>query len=164
MCLIRPLTAEADLEEVVALYTAAPDYWELAEGKTPGPDKAAAFFTDGPPGCDPAEAERLGLYEAERLTGLAELSFGFPAPGDAYLGFMMLGPWARGRGLGRRFLRDVENRARARRCPALYLAVLEANPRARAFWEREGFAATGVSGSYPAGGRTHHLHRLAKPL
>ncbi|SIN82856.1 GNAT family N-acetyltransferase [Vannielia litorea] len=161
---IRPLTPERDLAAITAFYAEAPDYFVMADGQPPGAAKARAFFTDGPPGCDPAAAHRLGLFLDGRLSGLAELSFGFPQPGDAYLGLLLLGPWARGAGLGRIFLADIEARARAASSPALTLAVLEANPRGRAFWEREGFTATGHTGSYTAGDTTHHLTRMSKPL
>ena len=97
-----------------------------------------------------------------RLSGVAELSYGFPEPTDAYLGLMMLGPWAQGAGHGKAFLAEAERLARTRNAPRLYLAVLEANPRARAFWEREGFAPTGLSGSNADTG--HRLHRLVKAL
>ncbi len=154
---IRTLTAETDLPAVARFYAEAPDYWLLAEGAHPGPDKAAAFFSDEPPGCDPAASHRLGLFIGSRLSGVAQLSFGFPSPGDAYLGLMILGPWARGRGLGRRLLAEIERRAGG---GPLYLGVLEVNPRGRAFWEREGFGATGVSRITEEG---RLIHRLRKP-
>jgi GNAT superfamily N-acetyltransferase len=189
---IRPLDP-AEVPLVAAFYRAAPDYWLLAEGRIDPDRQAAEFFSDCPPGCDPATSERLGLFLADapaqgpglpgasppprgegrgvggpgpgpegRLSGVAELSFGFPQAGDAYLGLMLLGPWAQGRGLGRALLAEVEARARARGAPRLYLAVLEANPRGRAFWAREGFTATGRTGTDAATG--HVLHRLVKPL
>lgn len=157
----RDLHATADLPALSAFYRAAPDYWVLAEGRCDPEAKAAAFFTDAPPGCDPAASQRLALFLGGRLSGVAELSFGFPQPGDAYLGLMILGPWARGAGHGRLLLAEVERRARARGAPALFLAVLERNPRGRAFWEREGFRPTGVSRIDGVGGR---IDRLVKPL
>ena len=188
---IRDLGAtEAPL--VARFYAEAPDYWLLAEGKCDPDRQAREFFTDAPPGCDPSASCRLGLFlSAEdataddfaraavplpavakkgkggiakplRLSGVAELSFGFPEANDAYMGLMLLGPWAQGAGHGKAFLAQVETLARARRAPRLYLAVLEANPRGRAFWEREGFRATGRSGTDPATG--HILHRLVKDL
>ena len=141
--MIRPLDPGTDLERVEAFYAAAPDYWLLAEGAMDGPEKAREFFTDCPPGCDPAASHRLGLFLGDRLSGLAELSFGFPRAEDAYLGLMILGPWAQGGGHGAGFLAHVEALARQAGCPCLYLGVLDRNPRGRAFWEREGFQPTG---------------------
>lgn len=159
--LIRALDpAEAPL--IAALYRAAPDYWLLAEGAVDPDRQAAEFFTDGPPGCDPGQSHHLGLFLNGRLSGVAEVSYGFPEPQDAYLGLMLLAPWAQGAGHGRAFLAHAEALARSRSAPRLYLAVLEANPRGRAFWEREGFRPTGLSRKDPDTG--HILHRLVKAL
>ena len=42
--------------------------------------QAQDFFTDAPPNCDPAQSDRLGLFVNQRLSGVAELSYGFPEP------------------------------------------------------------------------------------
>lgn len=160
--LIRPLDPSADLPLVEEFYTRAADYWLLADRRAPDRQKAQEFFTDCPPNCDPAASHRLGLFVDGALMGLAELSFGWPAAGDAYLGLQILAPEARGRGLGRVLLAEVEALARTAGSPWLYLAVLEANPKGRAFWEREGFEATGVSRDDADTG--HRIHRLAKRL
>ena len=162
--LIRTLDPASDLDRIVAFYSEAPDYWIFAEGAVPGPEKAAAFFTDGPPGSSPEDSHRLGLFLEGRLSGLAELSFGFPEAGDAYLGLMILGPWAQRVGHGATFLAHVEELARLAGASRLYLAVIEANSRGRAFWEREGFGPTGVSRVDMSGGRNHVLYRFVKSL
>lgn len=162
--LIRTLDPNADLARVVTFYRQTQDYWLLAEGRPPDAQKAADFFTDGPPGCDPARSFRLGLFLDGELEGLAELSFGFPQAGDAYLGLMLLSHAARGRGLGRRLLEHVETLARAAASDGLYLGVLESNPRGRAFWEREGFQETGLSRASEDGELRHVTHRLVKDL
>lgn len=159
--LIRRLDpSEAPL--VAALYREAPDYWLLAEGSVNPDRQAAEFFTDGPPGCDPTLSHHLGLFVNGRLSGVAEVSYGFPEPQDAYLGLMLIGPWAQGAGHGRSLLAHVETLARNRNAARLYLAVLDANPRGRAFWQREGFSPTGLSRKDPDTG--HILHRLVKNL
>lgn len=159
---IRPLDPITDLALVETLYVEAPDYWLFAEGAAPGPAKAAEFFTDGPPGCDPARSYRLGLFEDNQLSGLAELSFGYPMPQDAYLGLMLLAPRVQNKGYGKAFLAHVEHLARAAGAPQLYLAVLEKNTRGHAFWSREGFTATGISRFDAESG--HTIHRLIKAL
>lgn len=159
--MIRTLHPVTDLPAVAAFLDEAADYWLLAEGAAPGPTAAADFFTDAPPGCDPARSQHLGLFHESRLSGLAELSFGFPAAGDAYLGLLILTPRLRGQGLGRSLLTEVETRARNAGAGALYLAVLDANPRGAAFWAREGFTRTGVSREDEHG---HTIRRLMKPL
>ena len=160
--LIRALDPVADLDAVEGLYARAADYWILADRRAPDRQKACDFFTDTPPGCDPLRSHRLGVFGDDGLMGVAELSFGFPAAGDAYLGLQILAPEARGRGIGPALLAEVEARARAAGAGVLYLAVLAENPRGRAFWLREGFRDTGVSRYDDETG--HVLHRLSKGL
>ncbi|MFC3088358.1 GNAT family N-acetyltransferase [Tabrizicola soli] len=152
----------ADTDLVAQFYREAPDYWLLAEGALDPDRQAREFFTDAPPGCDPAQSHRLGLFLDDRLSGVAELSHGFPDPGDAYLGLMILGPWAQGAGHGRRLLAHAEGLARGRGARRLYLAVLDANPRGRAFWLREGLRPTGIRRQDAVTG--HGLERLVKDL
>jgi GNAT superfamily N-acetyltransferase len=147
---------------VAQFYREAPDYWLLAEGRCDPEAKAQDFFTDAPPNCDPTTSDRLGLFVNQRLSGVAEVSYGFPDPNDAYLGLMMLGPWAQGAGHGRSFLTHAETLARKRHAARLYLAVLDVNPRGRAFWEREGFKPTGKRGQDKITG--HWVERMVKPL
>lgn len=163
MLLIRPLSPAIDRPTLRAFYGEASDYWLLADRRPPGEAKVTEFFADAPPGCDPAASHRLGLFPAgARMGGVAILSFGFPAYGDAYIDLLLLAPYLRGQGHGAEVLRALEDRARAGGARALYLAVLSANPRGWAFWEREGFRATGHSGIEAETG--YQLHRLGKSL
>ncbi len=106
---------------VAQFYREAPDYWLLAEGRCDPPHQAQEFFTDAPPNCDPSTSDRLGLFLNQRLSGVAEVSYGFPEPNDAYLGLMMIGPWAQGKGHGRSFLAHAVALARKRHAPRLTL-------------------------------------------
>lgn len=162
--MIRRLHAETDLPAIAAFYADAADYWLMAEGQLDPAQKAADFFTDTPPGCNAAQSHRLGFFAENTLTGLAEVSFGFPNPKDAYLGLMIFAPRFRDRGFGQIFLAHIETAARSAGAPNLYLAVLEKNLRGAAFWARMGFHPTGVSGTSTTPYVTHRLHRLVKPL
>jgi GNAT superfamily N-acetyltransferase len=160
--MIRALDPHHDRAAVAALLTRAQDYYHLWKGYAPGPAEVDEVFSSTPPGCDPAASQRLGLFHDDQLTGVAELSFGFPGPADAYLGLMILSPEARGTGHGKTFLAEIEHRARAAQASLLCLAVLQANPRGAAFWARMGFAPAGVTRHDAETG--HTIHRLAKPL
>ena len=159
--MIRALHPQDDRAAVALLLTQAQDYYHLWLGHAPGPAEVDDVFTGTPPGCDPAASQRLGLWRHGALQGVAELSFGFPGPQDAYLGLMILAPQARGQGHGAAFLAHLEALARAR-STQLFLAVLDANPRGAAFWARNGFSPTGVSRQDADTG--HSLHRLVKLL
>lgn len=159
---IRPLDPVTDRPAVAALLTEAQDYCHLWLGHAPDASQVDKVYTAGPPGCDAAQSFRLGLWLDATLSGVAELSFGYPGAQDAYLGLMILAPRARGQGQGAAFYAHVENLARQRGCPRIFLAVLEANPRGRAFWEAQGFAPTGVSRDDAETG--HRIHRRVKVL
>lgn len=162
--LIRRLDPVTDRARVDAFFHEAADYIRVERGADPGPGVTEEFFTDAPPGCDPAHSLREGLFDGARLIALAETAFGYPEPDDAYLGLMIVTPSARGTGAGPLFLRHIEAEARARRCKALLLAVLEANPRGRAFWERAGFATLLTDRPVTIGQKTQMARRMGKAL
>lgn len=159
-----PARSAGRSRRVEAFFREAADYIRLERGDDPGPEVTDEFFADAPPGCDPAQSLRLGLFDGGQLIAVAETGFGYPEPDDAYLGLMIVVPAARGTGTGQRFLRHIEAAARARGARALCLAVLDANPRGRAFWEREGFRVTLPDRTVTRGARTQTAHRMGKPL
>ena len=77
---------------------------------------------------------------------------------------MMIDPSARGTGAGACLLRHLEAEARARGMVTLYCAVLDANPKGRAFWEREGFTLALPNRPVTLGQKTQIAHRLGKAL
>ncbi len=162
--LIRRLDAATDRAIVAALFAAAADYILTERGTPPDPRVTDAFFTDCPPGTDPAASHRAGLFDDSGLIGLADLAFGYPEADAAFLGLMILAPEARGRGYGRRFLADLEATARARGCRRIFLAVLEANPRGRAFWEATGFSTDLTNRPVTLGRTTQMARRMVKTL
>ncbi len=162
--MIRTLDPRQDAEALLGLYRRAADYLDLESGRVPEASLVDEFFQDAPPGSDPSRSLKLGLWENGELQGAADLAFDYPEPLDAYLGLMLLARDARGRGLGRRFLAHVEEAARARGATRLLLAVLDANPRGRAFWEGQGFGRPKAFPPVALGSRTHVRIRLEKPL
>jgi GNAT superfamily N-acetyltransferase len=161
---IRPLDPVTDRALVAALLDQCADYIRLERDTDPGPEVVTEFFTDVPPGCDPDQSLRLGLFDAGTLIAIAEMAFGYPDPHSAYIGFLVVADVARGKGAGRHFLQHLETQARQRGANALALAVLEANPRGRAFWEREGFTLALAGRSVTLGTKTQTAHRLGKRL
>lgn len=162
--MIRDLD-RADLPALTRLFEAASDYVTLETGQTGGAAQAQAVFDEAPPpGVDPAQSLHLGVFDGDRLLGKVDAAFGYPLPADAYIGLMVFDPAARGLGLGARLLREVERRARLRGATRLLVATLEANPRGRAFWRREGFQAEATFPDRDYGLRRHDVLRMVKPL
>ncbi len=98
MTVIRPLSPETDRAAVRALYDRAADYIDLETGLVPDDALVEEFFTDAPPGGDPAAGLKLGLFSGPRLDAIADLAFGWPEPDDAYLGLLLIAADRRGRG------------------------------------------------------------------
>lgn len=107
--LIRAVDALEDLGAIEALCAEAVDFWVMTDRKPSDRAKAAAFFTDCLPGCDPALSQRLGFFQQDRLVGVAELAFGFPNPEDACFELRLLFPSARMCGFGRESFAHLES-------------------------------------------------------
>lgn len=161
--LIRHLDPQSDRDRVDAFFCASADYIRLERDEDPSPLVTEEFFCDAPPGCDPTTSLRLGLFDPH-LLAIAEMAFGYPTATDAYLGLLIVAPTARGSGSGTRLLRHIEHEARQHGKQNLYLGVLDANPRARAFWEREGFTLARANCAITLGKKTQIAHRMGKPL
>lgn len=161
---IRPLDAASDRAAVLDLFRRSADYVRLERDEEPGEAVVEEFFTDAVPGSHAAAQLKLGLWSEGRLLGLADLGFGYPEAADAYLGLLQIDAAERGRGLGRLLLRHVEAAARAAGARRLFIAVLHANPRGRAFWAREGFAVETETRTVTLGAKTQAAARMVKPL
>lgn len=160
---IRPLDPQTDRAAVEGFFQEVADYIRLERGAGPDASVTDDYFSDAPPGIDPATSLHLGLFDGG-MTGIAELSFGYPSAKDAYLGLLIIAPATRGSGAGAFFLRHLEREARGRGASHIYLGVLDANPRGRAFWEREGFTLALANRQVTIGGKTQLAHRLGKRL
>lgn len=91
---------------------------------------------------------------------------GVPAEDDdgaAELISMWVSPAARGRGIGDRLVRAVEDWARQAGAGVLRLAVSDGNENAMALYRRRGFADTGEPGD-PMPDGAHREHIMAKAL
>jgi GNAT superfamily N-acetyltransferase len=162
--MIRALDPVADRAAVWAFWDSARDFSELERGLTDHDRQTDGFFDDAPPGADPAKGMRLGLYQEDRLVGISSVDFGFPEPNDGYIGLLAFAEDVRGGGLGSRLLAHIEAEARARGAVRLYVGVLIANTRGRAFWEREGFVVALPPREITIGAKTQLAQRLVKEL
>lgn len=146
---------------LAAFFDLAADYVKLETGKPPDGTTVAGFFDDLPPNGSPDRAVHLAVFEGDRIIGVLAMSFGYPEEQDAYIGYLVLAQAARGYGRGAAALAHATEIARKRGVTRQLVAVLDANPKARAFWEREGFTH---EQSFPDTGDGHIRHRLTRPI
>lgn len=161
---LRKLDPAKDAVLVARLFLQSADFVRLTEGVDPGPPQVAGFFKGVPPGCDISLSVKVGLFEGATLLGIADMAFGYPEAGDGYIGLMLFAPEARGKGFGRALLALLEEEARARHAPRLYVGVVQANAPGRAFWLREGFLPVKTLGPLKVGARSHLVDRMVKTL
>lgn len=164
MTLIRELDPVADAAAVRHLFDRAADYLDLETGEGPSDALVADFFAPAPFAASPADTLKTGLFSGGRLDAIADLAFGFPRQKDAFIGLLLIAADRRSHGLGHLFVDHIADVARARLAPCLFVAVLEANPRARAFWEREGFVPVLTLPPAQMGQRVHIRHRMERRL
>ena len=136
---MKDLQQGVDDRSVIDLMLRAADYSVLDKGHAPVVADVAAFFASCVPGGDLAEAVKLGFWQEGGVLGFIDMSFGYPNPKDAYIGLLMLDEAVRGGGIGPQLLAEATRRAQAKGATRQLVAVLDANPRGRAFWQREGF-------------------------
>jgi ribosomal protein S18 acetylase RimI-like enzyme len=136
---------ETRVPELQALHDESRDYLELVTGEPPGPDEAARLLREVPPGKGAEDKFVIGLFDAPgHLVGVLDVIRGYPRQHEWYLGLLLFGPSSRGRGLGERVYRRLEEWVRAEGGTAIHLIVQEQNPRALDFWKRMGFEVRGM--------------------
>ncbi len=131
-------------DEVQAFYAECRDYVELVTGAPPGPDEARELLTALPPGKTSEDKFAIGFFDAPgHLVGLLDVIRDYPQAREWYLGLLLFGPSSRGKRLGERVVRRLEEWVRAEGGTAIHLIVTEENPGAIRFWRRMGFEVRG---------------------
>ena len=86
------------------------------------------------------DGTQLIAVSEQGVVGVAELLAGFPSPNEWYIGLLLLRPNARSAGAGTIVWEDLRTMLKIEGATAVRLIVQKQNPRARRFWERQGFA------------------------
>jgi RimJ/RimL family protein N-acetyltransferase len=136
---------ETRARELQAFYDRCRDYFELATGQPPRPDDAADLLRSVPRGKTHEDKFVIGLFDAPgHIIGVLDVIRDFPRERDWYLGLLLFEPTLRGKKLGERVHRRLEDWILAQGGTAIHLIVEEVNPGALRFWERMGFVVQGM--------------------
>ncbi len=150
--------------ELQEFYGQCRDYFELETGEPPGPDEARSLLTSLPRGKGHEDKFVIGLFDAPgHMVGVLDVIRDYPVRGDWYLGLLLFGPSSRGRRLGERVYRRLEDWVRAERGKAIHIIVQEQNPGAQRFWKRMGFEERGM-GKQMRKGRERVFLRMTREL
>ena len=155
---------EARIPELCVFYDQCSDYVELVTGAPPGPNDAEELVRSLPRGKTADDKFVVGLFDAPgHIIGVLDIIRDFPAVKEWYFGLLLLGPSSRGRGLGERVYRRLEEWVRAEGGRAIHLIVHEQNPGALRFWKRMGFEERGF-GKQILKHRTNVYIRMTREL
>ncbi len=147
----------ADANRVMDLFRRAGDYARLESGRDPDLDYLRENF-DGPPSLAREDRFTLALEEGDTLLGTAGYIRNFYEPGEWYMGLLLLDPAIRGQGYGTKLAQRVIDHARREGGSRIRIAVLDANPNARRFWERQGYVLERTVPGDPEGdGHIRHV-------
>lgn len=128
-----------DIDRLQAVLEAAPGYSLAVEGKLPTPDAAIELLDALPPGKGHSDKSVYEIALEAELVGCLEMVRGYPEADIAFIGLLLFQERSQRRGYGPQVLRLAEAIGISWQCRALRIAVIDTNPRALAFWEREGF-------------------------
>lgn len=157
----QPLFATQDAMRLHRLFDAAADCVTLETGAPPNDDTVPEFFSDCPPDIGPDDVVHIGCFVDGVLIGVINLSFGYPDTSDSYIGLLIVDPTMCGRGMGTRAAEHAAQIARDRGAARQFIAVLDANPKGCAFWERVGFVH---ERTFPPSRDRHTHHRMVRAL
>ncbi len=161
----RTLVDPLDRGALRDFFAVASDYIYLEKGRFATDQDIDEFFASAPPNIDPSTCVKLGIVDQQgAVHGIADLSFGYPNAGSAYIGLLMLSPALRGRGWGRRMFEILLQSAIARQADEMFIAVLDQNPTGRAFWESCGFVVERPNQKLSSGSVVNTVHRMRLDL
>jgi len=150
-----------DAATVMAFFETAADYVTLESGAAPTQKTVEDFFLERPPHVHADATWHFGAFDGDVLCGVIGTLKGYPEPEDAYIGLLLLSRLARGRGIGPRLLNKATKVARAQGAIRQLVAVLDANPKGRAFWSREGFV---LDRTFAPSDDSHTRHRMTRSI
>jgi GNAT superfamily N-acetyltransferase len=137
--IMRSLSATTDRATVARLFPDAADYVLPEYGRAPDEATMDNYFNERPPNVGAEDAVHIRMFDADSLIGILGVVFGYPDATDSYIGLLLLAPHALGKGVGGHAVAHAATLAKARGSTRQLVAVLDNNPKGRAFWKREGF-------------------------
>ncbi|MCA8215211.1 GNAT family N-acetyltransferase [Burkholderia cepacia] len=141
MVTVRALSGDSDndYENVSRVFIEAASYTQLVEGRSPSKEDVDDFFYGKPAGKDGGDKSVFGFYVGPDMVGCADVIRAYPTDDCIWIGLLLFSDAYQRRGYGKTALALLDAMAREWGFRRAQLAVVSTNPRAFAFWQREGF-------------------------
>lgn len=147
----RLLGTDTDIRAVHDVLADSPAYSMAVTGASSSAKDASAVFESIPPQI-PSEDKHVLAFQLGSITiGIADVIRGYPSPGTAHIGLLLIRERWQRRGSGYRSFEHIRQMARNWGCGTLRIAIVEANRAVIGFWSRCGFEDTGCRVPYHAG-------------
>ncbi len=139
---VRRLTEE-DLPALLTLCRGNPQYYAPMHTE-PALENLRRDMTALPPKKGMEDKYFLGLFQGDALLAVLDLILRYPNPETAFVGWLMLERSLQGGGTGTGIVTDLLDLLREWGFRWVRLGYVKGNPQSRRFWEKNGFAPTGV--------------------
>lgn len=133
-----------DLPQLQELLERSSDYLAFQDEEPVKPSAAQELFEAKPDGDADSDKVIFGIFlNQDNLIGVFDLIKGYSGPKTLSLGLMLLDPCSRGRGIGKRAYKLLEEWATTQQFNKIRLGVLMGNENGLRFWQSVGYKMTG---------------------
>lgn len=147
---------QEDISDVYRLCKSNSKYYQYL-GENPTVDSLTDIISNVPEGADLSGKYFVGFYEpvtdeesvgannapGERLVAVLDLIAGYPEKDDAFIGWFMVEASMQKQGIGSGIFADIRAAMKGQGYDYISLGCVKENSEAIAFWEAQGFKATG---------------------
>lgn len=136
---------EGNIPELQELLIKCSDYLTFQDGEPVKKDAANELLVSKPETVSDKDKIVFGVYKSQdhSLVGVIDLIMNYAGPTTLSLGLLLFEPQSRGKGIGEKAHRLVEDWARRNDFSRIRLGVLFGNEKGLRFWHRVGYKETG---------------------
>ena len=133
---------EKDIPDILRLCRGNPMYYRYCPPEV-SEESIREDMVKLPPNKGREDKLYLCFRDGDRLAAVMDLILKYPNEKTAFIGFFMVDSEVQGKGVGSRIAEDVFSRLK-REFSSVRLGYVRGNEQSRHFWEKNGFAPTGI--------------------
>jgi RimJ/RimL family protein N-acetyltransferase len=140
---LEPVTQDTPPEMLLDTFNSNRDFLEISGERVPyTADNVAMYFYEETQR-ENARCFLIRLVETGQVVGTAAMAVPHPPAGCPWIGLMLIDARCQSQGIGAEASALIDAMLAGEGWGKVRLGVLKANPRARAFWERQGYGVIG---------------------